>query len=80
MTVFNGKEYTHTLYYRNLLQAIRDIVSNPAFADVLALDPERLWMGRPDGQGNMRVYKQYHHSDDMWFMQVRNAALEMCQC
>jgi hypothetical protein len=74
-TVFNGKEYIHTLYYRNLLQAIRDIVSNPSFADVLALDPERLWMRRPDGEGNMRVYKQYHHSDDMWFMQVCSVVL-----
>lgn len=70
MTQFEGKEYVHTMYNRDLHGAIESIVGDPDLFDYLRLDAERVRVRHPDGRSNMRVYEEYWQSDDMWEIQV----------
>ncbi|KAG8808271.1 hypothetical protein FRC17_004026 [Serendipita sp. 399] len=68
-TTFNGKQYLHNLYSRDLLLVIREILRDPSLKDMLTFDAERHYIARPGG-GIMRLYQEYHHGDDMWSLQA----------
>lgn len=70
VTQFEGEEYVHTMYKRDLHGAIESIVGDPDLFDYLRLDAEQVWVRHPDGRRNMRVYEEYWQSDDMWEIQV----------
>jgi hypothetical protein len=69
-TNFGGKKYKHKLFLRNPLSVIEELVGDPRFKDDIVIHAERVWVSRPDGQGNMRRYEEYNQADDMWDIQV----------
>jgi hypothetical protein len=69
VTKHNGQDYKHTLYSRNLLGAIRQLLRDPSLSNNFVFDAERHYIARPSG-GIMRIYQEYHHGDDFWDIQV----------
>lgn len=65
-----GVEYTSTLRYRDIMTCIREQVADPDLQDVMVFHAERRYIRNPSGDGNERVYEEYHHGDDMWQIQV----------
>ncbi|CAG7854463.1 SubName: Full=Uncharacterized protein {ECO:0000313/EMBL:CCA69759.1} [Serendipita indica DSM 11827] len=69
-----GKSFDFSFYTRDILKAIRDLVSNPLLEDAFNFRPERHYVCRDDGGGNDRVWEEYIHGDDFWEIQTAVAA------
>lgn len=79
-TTFDGRDYQHTFWCQDLLEAIREVVADVDFKDVFAFNAEKVYRKRPDGDGMMRVYQQYHQSKDMWSIQVSATDMISATC
>ncbi|KAI9435646.1 hypothetical protein F5148DRAFT_989825, partial [Russula earlei] len=57
------------LWYRNSLQCVEELISNPMFEKYISYVPERIY---EDSTGNTRVYDEMWTADWWWEMQVHS--------
>lgn len=62
-----GDTRTHDLYYRDIGECIKELYSNPTFADSMKYAPERHYT---DSTKMSRMYRGVHTGDWMWKTQV----------
>lgn len=55
------------LWRRNPIECVEELIGNPAFKDLLAYSPERVF---EDKRGSNRVYDEMHSADWWWTTQV----------
>lgn len=58
---------TVELWSRNPLDIIKELLSNPAFADDMSYEPVRIWL---DDEKTKRCYGDTNTADWMWELQV----------
>jgi hypothetical protein len=57
-----------TLYWRDGLEVIKHLYSNPIFAQSIAMSPYRMYE-----DDNVRIYREFMSADEAWRIQVRRS-------
>ena len=56
------------LWFRDPVECVRELLSNPAFVEFVSYAPERVYS---DSEGKERIYDEMWSADWWWDMQVR---------
>lgn len=67
----NEEKREYQFRFRHGLPVVMGVVEDKAFKGKLHLHPERRYVRKSDGTGNMRVYHEANSADDWWDVQVR---------
>ena len=60
----------YTVRFRPALDAVKQVLEDPALRKSLIRYPERHYVRKPGTNGNMRVWSDVHTADDWWELQV----------